>query len=244
MEEITGENETVIVEETPTEPDALQKKVDELTATNKDLLDKVDKATESMKGHQRLAEERKLKLQKAEISQSKIDTLEKQMKVLIRMNADLVDRGDDEIETPKRRRSEEYLRELKTEVEKPMSQDPPEVQKALQLAEESGLDFDGSPELAHAYRLFAQGKYGEGLIATQVAVGDRTKTVEQKEESKEKVYTEEEEEEIARRVWERKGGNKTSMSKATGGSMTREQAFAKAAAGELSFDEQRKLGLI
>ena len=243
----TGEKEAPKAEETPNESDALQKQVDELTLERDKALEDGEKATESMKGHQRISEERLSKLREAEVSGTRLTSLEKQQNVLLDMMADLVDRGDLEDEPPKGRRSEEYLKRLKKEEEAPpASQLSPEAQEAVRLVQLAGMNFNTSPELAEAYRLLSLELYSEGLEATKKVIAGKTKTVEPKKELSDediKAILKNKPElvdEIAREVFEKSGQNVSDVGKPQSGSTNDAQFKADFGSGKLPYNKENE----
>lgn len=213
----TGEaSSEVKVEEvsTPIEPDALQSQIDTLKVQLED-------AEKTMKGHQRLSEERLTKLREAEAGGARISVIEKQMEVLLAMQADLVDRGESfEEETPRKRRSEEYLSKL-SKGDTPKAETPYEVGEALRLVQSAEMNFDSSEELAKAYRLFSRGLNAEGLEETRRVVNEKSKTVEEKNVE----LSDEDKEKIARDWFEKSGKNISDTGKplGSGRTFTREQ---------------------
>ncbi len=174
--------EAVVEEAEVEETEALaQPTIEELTqkleSTNTELEKaKTDLETvrEESSQHQRNVSKKADELKKQEDATVKIKTIEKNMGVLTDMMSDLINRGDDDYEAPKRRRSDQYTDRLKQEerTQEP-TQTNPKALEAMGLANSVGLRIETSPELTSAYIKFLEGDYDGGLSEVRKVV-DKT----------------------------------------------------------------------
>lgn len=230
------------------EPTTPEVNLESELASLKEKLANTEKTFEAAK-QEALAEKQNVskkerQLQEVRSQQGKIEGLEKRLEVVTSMLADIMDKGEYEEEPqPKRKRSEEYL----SRIPKPKEPEKPELpeefvraaSEADVLAKSAGLSVEDSDELAKAYRFFMRGKGDEGLAEVKKVVGERKakegtpkKTIDQ--------LTEEDEEEIARKYMEKKGKLHTDAGTPSGKGMTKAEAYAKFAKGELSDEDAKK----
>ena len=193
-----------------------QPTVEELQGQLNTVTTERDAAKEEALAHQQNVSKKAGELAKREAQESKISGLEENVKVLTDMVADLVDRGDDEVETPKRRKSEEYLKQLKpndtANVE--LSRKATEADK---LARSVGLEVDKSPELRQAYILFRVGDADAGLEEIQRIVDSKKAEAAKPKEVKFADLSSDDQERIKREDWDGKGLTRQDKQSPTGG---------------------------
>jgi len=91
------------------------------------------------------------------------------------------------------------------------------AQKADSMAKQAGMDMENSPELLKALNLFLRGKPDEGMAEVERVVGEKKPaSTNTQVEPQKKELTPEEEEEIARKVLERKGALKSDTGSPSG----------------------------
>ncbi len=175
-----------------------------------DLTKKLEVSDKAVKGQQRTAAKLQLQLenrqgQSAEFKELK-DTLHN---VILPMVSEMYDNNPPEnvaTQSP----SQKYLSKLTKPTQETVVNDPPEVEKALDLAESIGMSVMTSDELAPAYAYFAKGENAKGLAFVE-------KFVEGNKPKEEKVeLTKEDKEKIAREYLEEKGLNTIETGKPVG----------------------------
>ena len=139
------------------EPTQATESVEDLRAKIADLEAEVSSAKSEAKAHQEYGRKIKAELDKQRGLEDRISQIEDNLRVSTDMLADLIDRNEEDLETPrsKGRKSEEYTSRIR-ESEKKRDE---EVQREFyRLANEAdkllssvGLQMDKSPETAAAY---------------------------------------------------------------------------------------------
>lgn len=243
----TEKEEVVETQPAPTELDALRSELEQQLEQTKG---ERDAAIEESKKHQVSLNKKAQEVARKEALDEKVVALDAKLDVMATMMGDILDKGEFEgEEKPRKRRSEEYLTRL-SEVSKTSKQQGQEAvqtsyqQRAVEadaLARVAGLKMDESPELNKAYIHFLKGEADIGLEETRRVVEGR------KTEAKPPVLSDEEKEEIARQVAEKKGNLRTETGGPSASSGTFQDTEADYNAGKVSIEEyteaRKKRGL-
>jgi len=221
----------------------LQAQLDALKAEKETLTAERDKIAEEAKAHQRNVTKKSDEISKFD---QRFEALDKRFEVMTSMLADVVDRDSENIEeTPKKRRSEEYLSRLPTREQQEQEKQTKErdafmkiAQEAEKLAKTAGLEMDKSPELKDAYIDFLRGNSEAGLEEVKKVVSQKTEAnKEPDEDAINKIV-----EERLRKAMEEKGLLDVETGGPSAASDDWKEIRAKYAAGEISHEQYEKEG--
>lgn len=219
---MTQEQETTEAEEAQVEEPSVAELMDKIGQLTKDI----EEARTEAKSHQSFGQRTKAELDKQVGLDGKVTGIETRLQVLTEMVADIVDRDEgEEVEAPKKRRSEEYLSRIPNPVN--LAAEARKVSEAKflatareadGLAKNAGYEMATSPEMERAYLLFRAGDADRGLEEVKKVLG--TKTEADPEQYQKDV------EEAGRKYAEGKGWLKSDNGAPSGKSASEEQIRA------------------
>ena len=221
----------------------LQAQLDALKAEKEALTAERDKIVEEAKAHQRNVNKKSDEISKFD---QRFEALEKRIEVMTSMLADVVDRDSENIEeTPRKRRSEEYLSRLPTREQEEQAKQKASydalmkiAQDADKVARDAGLDMVSSPELEKAHLYFRAGDGDKGLEEVKKVVSQKTEANKEPDEDKINKLVEEK----LRKVMEEKGLLDVETGGPSAASDGWKEIQAKYAAGEISHEKYEQEG--
>jgi len=159
-EKETLEAQALEAEATLPDPKVLQSELEALKQERATLQEQLASAVSEAKGHQK-------RVKRNEESETRLSKMESSIEVLTSMIGEVLDKNEGEVETPKERRSEIYLKRLETEKRNQEQALQQETIRRLQRADAElksvGLAMETSTETKDAYIAFLRGDTDSAL---------------------------------------------------------------------------------